>query len=178
MNTKQRKLLLAKVSPSLEAEGYQISFQDNGKGYIFILFERRHEDERQCISFYGDYSNWVKASRLVIKIGHTASERISPIFGWDGMKASVWEIAGFNGFVRDEIYFNDESELTEWLVLLIPIIMGVVRKWFDLGFDYDNRIIEYRMNRKANDLTRLEIPQSLLRAASLPKEVLETLQNA
>jgi len=178
MNTKQRKLLLTKVSPSLEAEGYQISFQDNGKGYFFILFERRHEDERQCISFYGDYSNWLKSYRLAVKIGHTASERISPIFGWDGMKASVWEIAGFNGFVRDEIYFNDEYELTEWLDLLIPIIMGVMKKWFDLEFDYDSRINESRMNRKANDLTRLEIPLNSLRAATLPKEVLETLQNA
>lgn len=178
MNTKLKKILLSKILPIFEMERYKISFQNNEKGYVFILLERRKEGERQCISFYGDYSNWLKSYRLAVKIGHTASERISPIFGWDGMKASVWEIAGFNGLVRDEICFNDESELTEWLDLLIPIIMGIMKKWFDLGFDYDSRINEYRMNRKANDLTRLEIPLISLRATTLPKEVLETLQNA
>lgn len=178
MNTKQKKILLAKVSPSLEVEGYQISFQDNGKGYIFILFERRREDERQCISFYGDYSTLVKASRVIIKIGHTKSERISPIFGWEGIKASIWEVAGYGGNIRDEVYFNDESELIEWLELLMPIINSIMRKWFDLRFDYDNRIIRLRMNRNADDVIKLELPQISLRAATLPKEVLELLHNA
>jgi len=178
MNIRQRKLLLTKISPSLEAEGYQVSYQDNGKGYVFILFERRHEDERQCISFYGDYSSWLKSHRLVIKIGHTETERISPIFGWDGMKASIWEIAGIGNFIEDGLFYSNEIELVEWLDLLMPIIGSIMRKWFDLGFDYESRVRRLRMNRNADDMVKLGMQQVALRAANLPNEALEALQNA
>ena len=66
----------------------------------------------------------------------------------------------------------------EWLDLLMPIIGSIMRKWFDLGFDYESRVRRLRMNRNADDMVKLGMQQVALRAANLPNEALEALQNA